>query len=152
MIKRSCRNRQSHSTDTEITRRFGWRLDCLLYFGLPVCTIRTGGPRGRAVKSAAHGRIQREGGEGDRESGPPPPPPPPPGIARLLIFAMLKFSVRPLLGIWTPLEKIFWIRAWRCFLITRSSHLCFLLWVRAPLWPHVRQAKKKIELMIVLFL
>ena len=28
--------------------------------------------------------------------------PPPPGIARLLIFAMLKFSVRPLLGIWTP--------------------------------------------------
>ena len=26
----------------------------------------------------------------------------PPGIARLLIFAMLKFSVRPLLGIWTP--------------------------------------------------
>ena len=37
----------------------------------------------------AHGRIQR----GDRGSGPPPP-----GIARLLIFAMLKFSVRPLLG------------------------------------------------------
>ena len=25
-----------------------------------------------------------------------------PGIARLLVFAMLKFSVRPLLGIWTP--------------------------------------------------
>ena len=29
-------------------------------------------------------------------------PPPPPGIARLFVFAMLKFSVRPLLGIWTP--------------------------------------------------
>ena len=40
-----------------------------------------------------HGRIQRGGGD----RGPPPP-----GIARLLIFAMLKFSVRPLLGIWTP--------------------------------------------------
>ena len=36
---------------------------------------------------------------GDRGSGPNPPPP---GIARLLIFAMLKFSIRPLLGIWTP--------------------------------------------------
>ena len=38
-----------------------------------------------------------------------PDPPPPPGIARLLIFAMLKFSVRPLLGILTapsPPEKI----------------------------------------------
>ena len=35
-----------------------------------------------------------------------------PGIARLLIFAMLKFSViRPLLGIWTPTEKFFWISA-----------------------------------------
>ena len=38
-----------------------------------------------------------------------------PGIARLLIFAMLKFSVRPLLGIFgpppPPPEKIFWIRA-----------------------------------------
>ena len=34
--------------------------------------------------------------------------PPPPGIARLLIFAMLKISVRPVLGIWTrppPLRK-----------------------------------------------
>ena len=29
-------------------------------------------------------------------------PDPPPGIARLLIFAMLKFSARPLPGIWTP--------------------------------------------------
>ena len=29
-------------------------------------------------------------------------PPPSPGIARLYVFAMLKFSVRPLLGIWTP--------------------------------------------------
>ena len=47
-------------------------------------------------------------GGGDRGSGPPAP-----GIARLLIFAMLKISVRPLLGIWTPPppEKIFWIRA-----------------------------------------
>ena len=26
----------------------------------------------------------------------------PRGIARLLIFAMLKFSVRPFLGMWTP--------------------------------------------------
>ena len=34
-----------------------------------------------------------------------------PGIARLLIFAMLKFSLRPLLGMWTPPEKTFWIRA-----------------------------------------
>ena len=42
-----------------------------------------------------HGRIQR----GDKGSRPLP------GIARLLIFAMLKFSVRPLLGIWTPLRK-----------------------------------------------
>ena len=42
-----------------------------------------------------HGRIQRWGG--DMRSGPQPPL----GIARLLIFAMLKFSVRPLLGIWT---------------------------------------------------
>ena len=41
-----------------------------------------------------HGRIQR-GGQGV--------PPHPPGIARLFVFAMLKFSVRPLLGIWTPL-------------------------------------------------
>ena len=41
-----------------------------------------------------HGRIQR----GDRGSGPPPPP----GIARLLIFVILKFSFRPHLGIWTP--------------------------------------------------
>ena len=41
-----------------------------------------------------HGRIQR-GGQGVWT-------PPPPGIARLLIFAMLRFSVRPLLGIWTP--------------------------------------------------
>ena len=42
-----------------------------------------------------HGRIQRGGGQGVRT---------PPGIARLhvLICAMLKFSVRPLLGIWTP--------------------------------------------------
>ena len=49
---------------------------------------------------------------GDRGSGPPPPPPPPPPrIARLLVFAMLKFSLRPLLGIWTPPEKIFWIHA-----------------------------------------
>ena len=39
-----------------------------------------------------HGRIQR--GQGVRT--------PPPGIARLLMLAMLKFSVRPLLGIWTP--------------------------------------------------
>ena len=31
--------------------------------------------------------------------------PPPPRIARFLVFAMLKFSVRPLLGIWTPLRK-----------------------------------------------
>ena len=48
-------------------------------------------------------------GGGDRGSGHPPPP----GIARLFVFAMLKFSVRPLLGIWTPppLGKIFWIRA-----------------------------------------
>ena len=38
----------------------------------------------------------------------------PPGIARLLIFAMLKFSVRPLLEFWTPPppEKIFGICAW----------------------------------------
>ena len=37
-----------------------------------------------------------EGGQG----------PDPPGIARLLIFAMLKFSVRPLLGIWTRYSYI----------------------------------------------
>ena len=43
-----------------------------------------------------HGRIQRGGTGG----------PDPPGIARLLIFAMMKFSVRPLLVIWTPLKKI----------------------------------------------
>ena len=56
-----------------------------------------------------HGRIQ---GGGGGTGGPDPPPPPPPAIARLLIFAMLKFSVRPLLGIWIPVtEKIFWIRA-----------------------------------------
>ena len=37
---------------------------------------------------------------------------PSPGIAILLIFVMLKYSVRPLLGIWTTTpEKIFWIRA-----------------------------------------
>ena len=35
------------------------------------------------------------GGQGVRT------PPPPPGIARLLFFAMLKFSARPLQGIWT---------------------------------------------------
>ena len=46
----------------------------------------------------------RGGGGGGRN-------PDPPGIARLLIVAMLKFSVRPLLGIWTHPEKIFWIRA-----------------------------------------
>ena len=51
---------------------------------------------------------QRGGGTG----GPDPPPPPSSRIARLSIFAMLKFSVRPLLGIWTTLEKIFWICAW----------------------------------------
>ena len=42
--------------------------------------------------------------------------PDPPGIARLLIFAMLKFSVRPLLGNWSPPEKIFWIRARYCYI------------------------------------
>ena len=50
-------------------------------------------------------------GGGDMRSGHPPPP----GIARLLVFAMLKFSARPLLGIWTPPEKIFWNRAWADF-------------------------------------
>ena len=49
--------------------------------------------------------LYSEGGQGV---------PPPPRIARLLVFAMLKFSVRPLLGIWTPPEKIFWICA--CFM------------------------------------
>ena len=52
------------------------------------------------------------GGGGTGGPDPPPPHTHTPGIARLLIFAMLKFSVRPLLGIWTPPEKIFWIRAW----------------------------------------
>ena len=42
----------------------------------------------------------RGGGQGVRT--PLNTPPPPPGIARLLISAMLIFSVRPLLGIWTP--------------------------------------------------
>ena len=41
----------------------------------------------------------------------------PPGIARLLIFAMLKFSVRPVTPSGNldppPPEKIFWICAWR---------------------------------------
>ena len=46
--------------------------------------------------------MDPEGGQGVQT---PPPPPPPTGIARLLVFAMLKFSVRPLLGIWTPLRK-----------------------------------------------
>ena len=55
---------------------------------------------------------------GDRGS------PPSPGIARLFVFAMLKFSVRPLLGIWTPPPphgKIFWIRACQ----TRSFRIFF---------------------------
>ena len=52
----------------------------------------------RPVKS--HGWIQR-GGQGVRT----------PMELPLLIFAMLKFSVRPLLGIGTPPENIFWIRA-----------------------------------------
>ena len=55
-----------------------------------------------------HGRTQRGGGGA---GGPDPPP----GIARLYIFAMLKFSVRPLLGTppppTPPTEKNFWIRA-----------------------------------------
>ena len=57
---------------------------------------------------------------GDRGS-----PPPSPGIARLFVFAMLKFSVRwglrPLLGICTPPGKIFWIRACQ----TRSFRIFF---------------------------
>ena len=67
------------------------------------------------IKVGFHGRIQR-GGQGVR----PPPPPHPihthtPGIARLLIFAMLTFSVRRSDPFWEfgpPSEKIFWIRAW----------------------------------------
>ena len=39
--------------------------------------------------------VDPEGGTGGLD---------PPGIAGLLIFALLKFSVRPLLGIWTPPE------------------------------------------------
>ena len=46
----------------------------------------------------SHWRIQRGGGRG---SGPPPPP----WNCQLSIFAMLKSSVTPLLGIWTPLRK-----------------------------------------------
>ena len=63
-----------------------------------------------------HGRSQRGGGGtgGPDPLPPPPPPPPPPWNCQVIIFAMLKFSVTPLLGIWTlphPPEKIFWIRA-----------------------------------------
>ena len=57
------------------------------------------------------------GGGGNKESRPPPPPPPPPHThthththtwnCKINIFAMLKFSIRPLLGIWTPPEKKF---------------------------------------------
>ena len=43
--------------------------------------------------------------EGGGGKGGPDPPPFPRGI-NLLIFAMLKFSGRPILGIWTPLKKI----------------------------------------------
>ena len=42
-------------------------------------------------------------------------------LARLFVFATLKFSVRPLLGIWTPPGKIFWIRACQ----TRSFRIFF---------------------------
>ena len=52
---------------------------------------------------------------GDRGSRPLP------GIARLLIFAMLKFSVRPLLGIWTPRENFLDPRM--AFVISRFSNL-----------------------------
>ena len=60
------------------------------------------------------------GGGGDRGSAPPPPPPPPPGIARLYVFAMLKFSVRPLLGIWTPPPP-----PWENFLDPRMPNTIF---------------------------
>ena len=65
--------------------------------------------------------------------------PPPPGIAKSLIFAMLKFSVRPRLGIGTPTENIFLIRAcgwckeeavfWsgNLFLIAPFPDLCLLV-------------------------
>ena len=42
-----------------------------------------------------------------------------------------------------------WLR--ELFLITLSSHRC-LVWVRAPLWPHVRQAKFCLRVYQVFFL
>ena len=65
-----------------------------------------------------HGRIQR-GGEGT--GGPPPTHTP--GIARLYVFAMLKFMSDPFweFGPPPPPGKIFWIRACQ----TRSFRIFF---------------------------
>ena len=54
--------------------------------------------------------VDPEGGGGGGDRSGPPPPPPTPEIARLLAFhfAMLKFSITPLLGIQTkcPLDEM----------------------------------------------